>query len=164
MKKSDFQSRSIRFRSKVDLHIALMPVIGLIAAFSAGANAQRPSIVPVAVVAAAIGFVAWIFFGTHYTFAGDLLIVQCGPFRRRIRTSSIRQVRRTRTMLSAPALSLDRLELSGTEGVVVVSPRDQQPFLEALTSRAPGADCGDLYGHSRDPIRHANRDGIPADH
>lgn len=41
------------------------------------------------------------------------------------------------TVLAAPALSFDRLEVSGGFGVVVVSPKDQAGFVRALKRVAP---------------------------
>jgi hypothetical protein len=41
------------------------------------------------------------------------------------------------TILSAPALSLDRLEVSGAFGSVVVSPDDKVAFVQALKRIAP---------------------------
>jgi hypothetical protein len=46
-------------------------------------------------------------------------------------------VRRTATVLSAPALSLDRLEIQHASGALIVSPADRTRFLQTLAARSP---------------------------
>jgi len=53
----------------------------------------------------------------------------------------IRRLTRTRGVLSAPALSLQRLEVQyGRHSAVMISPNDESGFLDALRSRAPQAE------------------------
>ncbi len=84
---------------------------------------------------------AWLWFGTGYTFTEKELLVKSEPFRLRIPLAKITKACRTRSLLSAPALSLDRLEiLYSNNQVVLVSPADRQAFTGELKSRCPGAD------------------------
>jgi hypothetical protein len=77
---------------------------------------------------------------TNYTLSDELLRIRCGVFRWRVPYDSIRFVKRSRTLLSGPALSLDRLVASCSDGLlpVIISPDDQQRFLKDLAERAPG--------------------------
>jgi hypothetical protein len=53
--------------------------------------------------------------------------------------ANIQRVRQSNSLLSAPALSLRRLELEGKSGVqAVISPDDLDGFLVALKARVPG--------------------------
>ena len=67
---------------------------------------------------------------------GELLI-RSGPMRWRIPVQDIRRIEASRSWLSSPALSLDRLRIhhcraTGRMRQVLVSPRDRQGFVQAL--------------------------------
>lgn len=75
----------------------------------------------------------WVLFGTYYVVEGGTLRVRSGPFRWQIRISDIRTVRSSRSPLSAPALSLDRLRIEyGETCHILVSPQHQEAFMKAL--------------------------------
>ncbi len=77
--------------------------------------------------------VPWVLFGTFYVVEGGTLIVRSGPFRWRIKISDIRRVRPSRSPLSSPALSLDRLRIEyGESRHILLSPPDQKAFSKAL--------------------------------
>ena len=83
--------------------------------------------------AAAIGLPLWLLFSTNYTVTSDLLIVRSGPFIWRIPRSQIRAIQPSRSLLSSPALSLNRLEVRyGDEKSILVSPADKDAFIESL--------------------------------
>lgn len=128
-------SREWRFRSAVGWTFkipALGVGFGLILSQVYGFN-------PVALVALGFSFalIAWLYASTAYTVTDEGLRVQSGPLYSRIDARLIERVRPTRTILSAPALSLDRLEISGGFGSVVVSPADKVGFVRALKKVAP---------------------------
>lgn len=76
---------------------------------------------------------------TNYTIAPDALEVRSGVIRTPIPYQEIRQVRPSRSWLSAPALSLDRLEITyGSSSTTLVSPRDRAAFLRDLSAHVPG--------------------------
>ena len=82
---------------------------------------------------------AWVFLDTTYHITSRDLVVRSGPLRITVPLADIRQVRRTRSVLSAPALSLRRLEVGyGKGSQVVISPADEAGFLAALRERASG--------------------------
>jgi Bacterial PH domain len=82
-------------------------------------------------------FMAWLQASAAYTVTDRGVLVQSGPLRRWVDARLVERVRPTRTILSAPALSGNRLEISGRFGVVVVSPHDQAGFVRALRQTAP---------------------------
>lgn len=77
---------------------------------------------------------------TSYTLKETSLRIRCGPFRWQVPYESIQSVTRSRTLLSGPALSLDRLAISCTGRwlPVVISPDDHQRFFADLAERDSG--------------------------
>jgi hypothetical protein len=88
------------------------------------------------VAAFTLGLVAWVLLGTHYTLSHETLEIRSGPSRWRVPIADITDVRPVRSLLSAPALSTDRLEIvHGTcHESAQISPRDRERFLEELSS------------------------------
>lgn len=86
---------------------------------------------------------------THYTLEDDSVCVRCGILRWRVPYTAIQRVRPSRTWLSGPALSLDRLIVTRTDSALpmIISPEDQQQFLEDLASRAD--DLAIVHGEVR---------------
>jgi len=77
---------------------------------------------------------------TSYTLGRDSLSVRSGIFRWEVPYSAIESVRPSRTWLSGPALSLDRLAVHRSDIwlPLIISPRDRQQFLADLADRDPG--------------------------
>ena len=94
----------------------------------------------VAVVAASVPVLYGLaVFPTNYTIGPDALTVRSGVIRTSIPYREIRQVRASRSWLSAPALSLDRLEIAyGNSRTTLISPRDRTVFLQNLSAHVPG--------------------------
>ena len=77
--------------------------------------------------------IASILVGTHYTVDKKTLKIVSGPIRLRVSLDDINSVRATRSPLSSPALSLDRLMINyGKNRKVMVSPADKRGFLTAI--------------------------------
>ena len=82
---------------------------------------------------------ALVAFPTNYELSPDALKVRSGVIRTSIPYQEIHQVRVSRSWLSAPALSLDRLQITyGSSRTTLVSPRDQAAFLQDLSAHVPG--------------------------
>jgi hypothetical protein len=63
----------------------------------------------------------------------DELFVRCGPFRFRIKRYSIHIISPSRSIVSNPALSMERLAIHyGDERVMLVSTRDKAGFYRTL--------------------------------
>jgi hypothetical protein len=90
------------------------------------------------IMMAVILFVGWIWFGTGYEISDDELKIRCGPFRQRIPIQEIREIKKTRNPLSAPACSLDRMEINhGRSKRVMISPADKEGFIKLLVGKSP---------------------------
>ena len=85
----------------------------------------------------AIGIQLWLLVDTWYGVTETDLIVHCGPFRAVVPIASIRAIRPTRTVVSAPALSLNRLEVTHAHGALLISPADKTGFIRAIRERHP---------------------------
>ena len=76
-----------------------------------------------------IGLPIWMLFSTYYIVTPDTLIVRCAPFRWTIPRAEITAIVPSRSLLSSPALSLKRLEISyANSRAILVSPRDEAGF------------------------------------
>ncbi len=134
-----------RFKSKIDrwllyLLVAVMVFEVVIMGIAATrVNSPREATVLIVAALAIIVLIGSMLIGTHYTVAGNTLRVACGPFRWKVPIDSIQKVEATRSPLSSPALSLDRLRIHYGKRRIMVSPSDRTGFLKAI-----GQDPGDV--------------------
>ena len=134
-----------RFNSKIDrwllyLLIAIMVfevvVMGAAALQSSDPLAATGLVVTALLIIALIGS---LLIGTHYTVDGNILRVRSGPFRWKVPIDQIESVQPTRSPLSSPALSLDRLQIRyGAGRRIMVSPADRSGFLRAIGQELGG--------------------------
>lgn len=134
----------MRFSSKIDLWLwaTLVLVLGAcaFAVWAIGMHGPAVALVAMlAVCALTLALPLWVVMGTHYELAEHDLLIRSGPFRWRVPLAQIRSVATSRSVLSAPALSLDRLCIVyGRAGSILISPRDKLQFLSELQRRCPG--------------------------
>lgn len=134
-------SEVVQFRSKIGAIIVVPAALVLLLGGASAANAMasgRP--VLAAVLTLPIALVAWIALTTRYTLTSDHLAIRSAFLNSRIPLRTIRRVRPTSTILSAPALSLDRLEITHDAGIAVISPADRERFLAEIRARCPRAE------------------------
>lgn len=81
-----------------------------------------------------IAFVVHMMMTTDYTIDGDRLLVRSGfVVRLCIEIESINKITETRSFISSPALSLDRLEIHYNKyDSILISPRQKQTFINEL--------------------------------
>jgi hypothetical protein len=90
------------------------------------------------IMVAVILFIGWIWFGTGYEISETELKIRCGPFRQRIPLQEIEEIKRTRSPLSSPACSLDRIEIKhGKSKRVMISPADKENFIKTIIQKSP---------------------------
>ena len=78
-----------------------------------------------------------IFFNVKYTLSDDKLLVENGFSTQSILLEDIAHITPTNSMLSAPALSLDRIEIKYKGDSIVISPKDKDGFYRAIQERVP---------------------------
>lgn len=79
-------------------------------------------------------FIVHIFSTTYYLVDGRFLIVRSGFIvNKKIDINSVKSIKETNSMISAPALSFDRLEVNwGKFSGIVISPRDKHGFVAEM--------------------------------
>lgn len=143
--KPDISSRW--FSSKIDWWLGILlvvaPAVSLVAAMTAPESERSGALLGLLAIAAAyVGLVL----PTRYGITETHLIVRHGLVRKRIELASITSVEPTRSPLSSPALSLDRLRITFGTGWfkrVLISPADKGRFLVELALRARLVRTGD---------------------
>ncbi len=134
-----------RFASRVDgWYFLVMAGVLAASAYAAVPAALAGHWWAFVLLVAPFGLMTWNLLSTSYVVGADTLSVRCMLCRKSIPLSSITRLRGSRDFRSSPALSLDRIEvLAGTDSVLV-SPSDQQDFVEAIRSRQPSVVIEDL--------------------
>lgn len=96
-------------------------------------SGQVSHIFAIVIIGFSLGLPLWLLFSTYYQVSEDFVLVKSGPFSWRVRISEIQSAKRSRNILSSPALSLNRIELRYGQGkIIFVSPKDQQGFLLSI--------------------------------
>jgi len=79
-------------------------------------------------------FVLHLFFGTLYTIENNKLKIKCGIFSYKpIEIDKIKEVSKTKSIISSPAPSFDRIEIKyGKFDEIIISPKDKLNFTNDL--------------------------------
>ena len=129
------------FRSKIDWWVLgfLICLTGLLLQLlltmqAKGTLLQFP--VHAAVYVMTIAFIWWPAWNTKYTVDEEFLSIRCLFLTWKIKRSEIQSISKTNNSVASPALSLKRLKVDylkeGEPKFVLVSPRNQQAFCDAL--------------------------------
>jgi hypothetical protein len=133
-------SSPLTFRSKVDLWLPLMfLVISVRVLWPVPARVMSGGDVPwmnLLMPLVLLALYSWLVRGTRYEVDDRSLTVRAPLTRAVVPLDSIYKLRRSATLLAAPALSLDRIEVLASKGpYVVVSPREKLAFIRAIRER-----------------------------
>lgn len=83
-------------------------------------------------------FILLIWFRMYYKIKNKTLIIIYGPFSKKIDINQITTIRHSKSILSAPALSLERLEINTNKfDTILISPKEKELFMETLLSIQP---------------------------
>jgi hypothetical protein len=128
----------MRFRSAVDtwfyiVALVLPAAILIFVAANVGAAHTETMVIIGGSAVIALGLPVWLLLSTYYDIQAGVLTIRSGPFRWSVPISDITSVEASRSLLSSPALSLNRLEIQYGRGkTVLVSPKDIQGFRNAI--------------------------------
>jgi hypothetical protein len=83
-------------------------------------------------------FLLWFWFKTGYKIEHDKIRIYYGPIRQTVKINEIQVIVKSKAPLTAPALSMDRIQIRcGKYDVTSISPEDQRRFLDTLTDLNP---------------------------
>lgn len=90
-------------------------------------------------LSAVLLFVAWLWFDTRYIIKDNTLVIKCGPFKYpEIPIDKIKKITHSRSALSAPACSLDRILVSYAKyDDILISPKNEDIFIKILQDKNP---------------------------
>jgi hypothetical protein len=133
---------NLRFPSKIDAWLGAILVGLLLSAvavpillLATGDPQAWVGLIPSALILAIFG---GLVFPLYYELEDEALLIRFGLIRSRIRYAEIKRVVPSRSVLSSPALSLDRLHVdAGNPLGPLISPKDKSGFLDALAAKAP---------------------------
>lgn len=85
------------------------------------------------------GFVSITLFNTKYIIDGELLYIKCGFLpKEKCFISQIVKIKNTHNIISAPAISLDRIEIRlNNRQQLIISPLDKEEFINHLRAINP---------------------------
>jgi hypothetical protein len=138
--KLHFVNNSV-YRSLIDrwlLGVFVGTTVVVVAAFLAMliTGFSATSLVMVPVLASAVILPWWLVATTDYTLTNHSIEVRSGPFRWSVPYRDITRIEATRSPLSSPALSLDRLRIQYSGGSqIMISPENRAAFVRDLRSR-----------------------------
>ena len=128
------------YKSKVDAWL-VAATVGVVAAAVVPCLFVDFSWAALAIMLLTLALILLALFGIRYEVAGGKLRVSCCRLvMDTIDISKITQIRPTRTLISAPAASIDRLEIRAGRRSVVVSPRCKEAFINNLLEINPGIE------------------------
>lgn len=132
------------YKSKIDAWLAVPLIFAIAISFCAGATilfAGGQSWVAVVVVFLGAGLPSWLLLDTRYCLESGQLHARCGPFRWCVPVAAITGITPTRSLLSSPALSLDRLRIEyGSGKAIMISPRNKDALLKEIEAMRGAAD------------------------
>lgn len=83
-----------------------------------------------------ISLLLWLWFGTNYKIEEEHLKIKSGPFRSTVNIEDIKRLNATNTLMSGPALSIDRIEIHHRKyDKAIISPKDRIEFVQALLTK-----------------------------
>ena len=143
------------FHSKRDTWLVVVIWVGAVILLAAGTqHALQGRWIVATALGSGAAFTLWVLYGTRYQVSETHLRIRCGIFRWSIERASIVGIRASDDNASAPATSLDRLEIRYDNGRkrVLVSPARSGEFCAALGYPGPNArrpSCHEVQGSAR---------------
>lgn len=128
----------MRFSSRKDISMSLLiwvPIFLCLGTIYATITTEI-SILTILLMLAIIILFSSFWFNTRYTLEDDQLKISYGPITKRIPISAITAIRKTKNPFTAPALSMQRIELTYDQyHTVQISPKETQRFIMELTNK-----------------------------
>lgn len=128
----------VTYRSKIDLWLVML-IYGLISLSVIPAFIYAFSWTLFVIVVFFLALVTILVFDTKYIIDNNILYVKCGFLpKEKYDILQISKIKKTNTIISSPAVSLDRLEIRFIKRkTLVISPKDKISFVEKLRAVNP---------------------------
>lgn len=126
------------FKSKIGLELVI-PLSVLLGAILFMTVSEKPSWLGLAILLPTLFFIVHLFMTTHYKIDGDNLTIKSGFFyTKTLSIHTIKKISETNSILSSPATSIDRIEITfGKFDSVLISPLKKKEFIGKLISINP---------------------------
>lgn len=128
----------MRFSSRKDISMSLLiwvPIFLCLGTIYATITTEI-SILTILLMLAIIGLFSSFWFNTRYTIEKKHVKISYGPITKRILISEITAIRKTKNPFPAPALSIQRIELTyDNYQTIQISPKETQRFIRELMRR-----------------------------
>jgi len=136
----------MKFKTKIDWWVHLLFALVVVCPIPFAIKAiVLEEVRVVMIIATALFFVCSVFMvhiwlATHYTIAEDKLIIRSGVFYKAILLTHIVKVNPRFSLISSPALSMDRMDIvyktsKGKMRNIFISPKDKEEFLYQINQR-----------------------------
>ncbi len=127
------------YKSKIDWWLGLLLVYPIFLGITSIIEGDRMGYF---VIASCFLFIFFISKSTRYIITEDKLIVKCMFIvNERIEISKIKKIEKTNSILSSPALSLDRIAIKFNKfDEVYISPKEKQAFVDDLIKINPAIE------------------------
>lgn len=127
-----------RFKSKVDIKLVMIVVAIVFIASLPFILTPNAGFAGFVINGITLLIFADMVINTEYIIDGKILRVKCGHLiKQQCNIMDITAVKPTRTLVSSPAMSLDRLELKLRDKSIIISPKDKTGFVDALRAVNP---------------------------
>lgn len=130
------------YYSKKDFWLGALLWLPMLAAFGLILYTFEPitsMFIVLAIMLISLGFIAWLWFDTKYITKNGQIKVNAGPiYYAPVPIQKIKSIKKTKTWLSSPACSLDRIEISYNKyDSIVISPMNLDGFISDLNAINP---------------------------
>lgn len=127
-----------KFASKIGLAVVI-PVIVVLASVIVAMLEDKIFWAGILILFSFTAFFIHLFLTTYYSIKKDILQIKSGIFYNlNIDIKTIRKITETNNIISSPAISLDRLEISYNKyDTVLISPKDKTTFLKMILEINP---------------------------
>jgi len=128
-----------KYKAKVSYVLVLFVLLVFLIAFISILNERNfnsETIISLVIPFLFLAFILHLFFKTEYTIENGKLKIKCGLISYMpIEISQIKRISKTRSILSSPAPSFDRIKIEyGKFGEIIISPKDKVNFAKDLTT------------------------------
>ena len=129
------------YKSKIGLELVI-PLVLIFAVVLPLTAINSPQWIGSAIPLLIIGFIIYMFATTDYTIEGNSLKIRCGFFyKKEVDIRTIKKITETRDPISAPATSLDRLELFCNRfESILISPKLKTEFIKHIQAVNPNIE------------------------